>query len=203
MTRCLPSSLTGFVWIFSMASLMSLKPALCLFNYNIAWHFDVSFSCLVVIIFYESKSRIGLYLLPFSLFFLNMQIQLWLTVLQWASVLGDWPGLSLKGCSSQPATINLLGAGGWACGTQHGSAQVQHISCAMEDSLPSASMADGEPRATGEPRQDSGDPATGLCSSFQIIMIFQNKWSCPSRPPLLWGQVVPGLRVLLGKLPTL
>ena len=48
---------------------MSLKPALCLFNYNIAWHFDVSFSCLVVIIFYESKSRIGLYLLPFSFFF--------------------------------------------------------------------------------------------------------------------------------------
>lgn len=71
MTRCLPSLVTGFVWIFSMASLMSLKPALCLFNYNIAWHFDVSFSCLVVIIFYESKSRIGLYLLPFSLFFLT------------------------------------------------------------------------------------------------------------------------------------
>lgn len=52
---------------------MSLKPALCLCNYNIAWHFDVSFSCLVVISFYESKSRIGLYLLPFS-FFLNMNL---------------------------------------------------------------------------------------------------------------------------------
>lgn len=139
----------------------------------------------------------------FLFFFLNMQIRLWLTVLQWASILGDWPGLSLKGCSSQPATGNLLGAGGWACGTQHGSAQVQHISCAMEDSLPSASMANGEPRATGEPQQDSEDPATGLCSSFQIIRIFQNKWSCPSRLPLLWGQVVFGLRVLLGKLPPL
>lgn len=139
----------------------------------------------------------------FLFFFLNMQIQLWLTVLQWAFVLGDWPGLCLKGGSSQPATVNLLGAGGWACRTQHGSAQVQHISRAVEDSLPSAFMADGEPWATGEPRQHSGDPATGLLSSFQIIRIFQNKWSCPSRLPLLWGQVVFDLRVLLGKLPPL
>lgn len=62
-------------------------------------------------------------------------------------------GLPLRDVAVQPARVKLLGAGGWSCGMQRGAAPGQHIR------LCRASAAHGEPRAIGEPRQDSGDPA--------------------------------------------
>lgn len=48
-----------------------------------------------------------------------------------------------------------------------------------------------------------GTLLSGLCSSFQIIRIFQNNGSDLSRISFLWDQFIFGFLVLLGKLPFL
>lgn len=56
---------------------------------------------------------------------------------------------------------------------------------------------------TGDIRQDSGVPAKRPLLFFQIIRIFENESPYPSRSPFLWCQVLLGMVVLLGKLPSL